>query len=257
MDILREKSKLLTLLGLTLVVLSGAGGWVTVKILTRPGPRQEFLAREEAELKMRTAEQKQMDDMQEKYTVMLKQLEALPKFEAPKDGIISPDRMAKYVNIRWGTVIALLEEQKAQPPPPRTITQGIILANRMMLVVQGAQVMKSLENLMPWDEYEWIEKRIYEAQIVALLKLKALTTDPQIRKTIHGYAAQIAVILGYSQSDEKGEFIGHPERMDQSIVPPQHLRYALQYYKKLGQPQVWVNELDWTPLLKAEGVDPL
>ena len=257
MDILSQKSRLLAVLGLILVVLSGAGGWVTAKILMRPGPRQEAMARMEAERKAMTEEQKHLEELKDKYEKMAEQMKSLPKFEPTENGIISPDQMRRFIDIRYATVSAIQEEQRKQPPGMRTVTQGLLLANRMMIVLNATTATKMLDNQMSQAEYDWIEKKVLEAEIVALLKLEAMTADTKIRETIHTYVLYVSVTAGYFYYDEKGVAIGQPEKVDNSKVPPQHLKYFLQYYKKLGMPQAWINELDWTPLLKAEGVTPL
>jgi|GEM_PF-3812852 len=252
-----SKSKVLTAIGLVLVMVSGGVGWVTVKILTRPGPRQEELARQEAERRAMSAEQKKMEEMKAKRDELTEIVKTIPQFEPPRDEIVPPDRWAKYADIRYAIVTAMAEERKTYPTPPFTLPQAFLLASRMTLVVEGTQMKKMIENRMTEDEYNWIDNKFYEAAVVALTRLEALTGDPKARETVHSYAAFAAETLGLYDTNEKGRNIGRPDKFDQSTVPPQHVKYVMQYYKKLGSDQLWINKLDWTPLLKAEGVTPM
>ena len=253
-----EKSKqkfiLLAVMGLVIVALLSAFGWVAFKMINRAGPKQIEQAREEERIKNRLPEQIKMDEMQEKYGIMLEEIESLPPFEPPEDGIITPERMRIYVDVHHATVEAIAEGKAAIPEGTKTVTEGILYATTLMLGVQTAHITKLLDHQMQEEEYSWIDNLNNEAKIIALLRLEELTDDPEVSAIMRGYAMRLAVTAGYSTTDESGEFIGQPEKLDSAKVPPQHYKYVLQYYKKLGMPFVEINELDWTPLLQAEGM---
>lgn len=254
----KKRKILLASLGVVLLFFIGSMGWVFVKILTRPGPKQEQLEKLKAQKSPLDPQIKKLEELQAKYGEAIQEMEDLPEFSPPKDGLITEDQMRRFADIFSSVVNALEEVRKQIPEGKKSIGEGLLYLNQLYLTAQGMQAVKQIEHKMSSKEYEWIEQRIREAEIVALLRLEKLTDNEEERKKIRAYARVNAEILGYAITDERGELVGNPEMLDPNKVPPQHVRYVLRYYPQLWQPEppILLHQLDWTPLLKAEGMQP-
>lgn len=251
----KRKKILLVLLGTLVLFFLASMGWVFVKILTRPGPRQEQLEKLKSQKTPLDPQVKKLEELQNKYEKAIEQIENMPDFSPPGNGLITPEQMKKFADVFNSVVMAVEEVKKLIPEGKKSLGEGLIYLNQMYLTAQGTHAIKLLEHKMSPSEYEWVGNKIREAEIVALLKLDKLTENEEEKKKIRACAKNIAEILGYAITDERGELIGQPEMLDPNNVPPQHIRYVLEYYPKLGQPDIWLNQLDWAPLLKSEGME--
>lgn len=255
MDSQKRKKILLTSLGVLILFFIGTLGWVFVKIMTRPGPRQEQLEKLKAQKSPLDPQIKKLEELQAKYGKAIEEMENMPEFSPPSDGLVTEDQMRRFVDIFSNVVNAVEEVKKQIPEGKKSIGEGLVYLHQMYLTAQGMQAVKQIEHKMSSSEYQWVEERIREAQIVALLRLEKLTASEEEREKIRAFARRNAEILGYAV-EEGDNYVGKPEMLDPNKVPHQHVRYILQYYPQLWQPDIEINQLDWTPLLKEEGMTP-
>jgi hypothetical protein len=255
----KKRKILLASLGVVLLFFIGSMGWVFVKILTRPGPKQEQLEKLKAQKSPLDPQIKKLEELQAKYGEAIEEMEDLPEFSPPKDGLITEDQMRRFADIFSSVVNALEEARKQIPEGKKSIGEGLLYLNQLYLTAQGMQAVKQIEHRMSSREYEWIEQRIREAQIVALLRLEKLTDNEEERKKIRAYARVNAEILGYAITDERGELVGKPEMLDPNKVPPQHVRYVLGIILSCGNPtpQFCSTSLTGLPYSKQKACNPL
>ena len=247
---------MVAVLGFLMAALLGAAGWATVKILVRPGPRQEAKAREEAQRKMMTEEEKKLEALIERSKELEEIVLKLPKFEEPKDGVIPPDRMAKFAAIKKSVLDTVSGEQEGQTPGVKTVTQGVMSAQRMVGVIGAAHYAGMIEQKMSNEELEWIESKMMDAELIALMRLEPLTTDPDARKKIREFIERACASGGHLYSDEKEQSHCDYALVNKLNIPPVHIKYFLQYRNSFDIPYLDVSSLDWTPLLKQEGIQP-
>lgn len=254
MDKSRQKTIMLGLVGVLLVGMLGAAVLVSVKILTRPGPKQIEEARKQAQLEARGLDLKMLEEREKRNIEIRETLTKLPFFREPADGIIPPDRMEAYALMNQAMVKALAEATSKIPKGKKGLSQGLLIAQRLLLAINGAKYDNMARYKINEKESNWIIVKINMGVLAALVKLREKITDPAQIELINKHIDYIAVVCGFYVPDARGEFIPELDDFDPESVPKQHYRYVLQYYKELSFLQVQLDAHDWTPLLEEEGM---
>ena len=254
MDKSRQKTIMLGLVGVLLVGMLGAAVLVSVKILTRPGPKQIEEARKLAQLEAKGIDLKTLEDREKRNLEIRETLATLPFFKEPADGIIPPDRMEAYAMLNQAMVKALAEAKSKIPKGRKRLSQGLLIAQKLFLATNGAKYDNMAKYKINEKEHNWIMAKVNMGILAALVKLREKIIDPAQIELINKHIAYMAVVCGFYVPDARGEFIPKLDDFDPESVPKQDYRYVLQYYKELSFLQVQLDAHDWTPLLEEEGM---
>lgn len=224
------------------------------KAIMKPGPRQ---LEKNPILSESEIFSEKMEKWETKTARLKKQMATLPKFTPPADGLVTTDQAQKYVSIVC-YMYDMIKIQEDKIPKPE---KGFLPINVAMQYARKISTMGNmLETEQLWkqklsfEENAWIDHQMRKGTALAMKRLYEGCYGEEKRANIEYAYNRAALLADYYKLDERGEQIPQPSMIDPSEIPEQNYKLVLQYTKWLQYDRLDLKKIDFSCLIKEEGV---